>query len=172
MTMNVWQIVGYKNSGKTTLISSLIPLLKDKGFRTAVIKHDVHGFTLDHPGTDTNEFHEAGADAVAITSPYRTALIREEGVSLQALIQQFQGYDVILVEGFKLEAYPKLLLLRSHEDIELLDQVSMVRGLVLNPDIDRNNELLLAFQRSSSVPMFNWNETLEIAEWMWQKMNS
>lgn len=172
MTMNVWQIIGYKNSGKTTLISMLIPFFKARGFRTVVIKHDVHGFTLDHPGTDTNEFHEAGADAVAITSPYRTALIREEGVSLEELIQQFQGYDLILVEGFKLEAYPKLLLLRSHEDVELLDQVNNVRGLVFNPDMDKNAELLLAFQRSSLVPMFNWNEPMEIAKWMWQEMNS
>lgn len=168
---NVWQFVGYKNSGKTTLISSLIPLLKDKGFKTAVIKHDVHGFTLDHPGTDTNEFHEAGADGVAITSPFRTAVIHEEGARLQELIISLQRYDLILVEGFKQEAYPKLLLLRSSEDIELLDQVSEVRVLVLNPNMDKNNELLLEFQRSSSVPIFDWNEVSNITEWMCQEMN-
>lgn len=57
--MNVVQICGYKNSGKTTLIAALLPLLKEQGLRVAVIKHDSHGFDIDHKGTDTFRFREA-----------------------------------------------------------------------------------------------------------------
>lgn len=49
----VCQFFGYKNSGKTTLICHLIPLLQQNGFTVAVIKHDAHGFEIDQPGTDT-----------------------------------------------------------------------------------------------------------------------
>lgn len=172
MTVNIWQITGYKNSGKTTLITALIPLLKAKGCKTAVIKHDIHGFQLDHPGTDTHSFHEAGADAVAITSPYRSAVIVEEGETLQQIVDRLQHYDVVLVEGFKQALYPKLLLLRNHEDGELLDKVKEVRGLVVNHDMKKEHELLLDYNKSNPVPVFTWNETEDIAEFMWHEMKS
>ncbi|MGM1044635.1 MAG: molybdopterin-guanine dinucleotide biosynthesis protein B [Bacillota bacterium] len=172
MTAKVWQITGYKNSGKTTLITALIPLLKAKGCRTAVVKHDTHGFNLDHPGTDTHSFHEAGADTVAITSPYQTAVIVEEGETLQQLVDRFQDYDVILVEGFKQELYPKLLLLRDHEDEELLESVRGVKGLVVHHDMKKEHELLLEYNKSNPVPVFTWNETDEIAAFLWHEMKS
>lgn len=170
MTAYVWQITGYKNSGKTTLVSALIPLLKSKGCRTAVIKHDVHGFNLDHSGTDTHSFREAGADAVAITSPNRSALIWEEGETLQQMVEQLQEYDVILVEGFKQETYPKLLLLRGREDMELLEQVSELRGIVIQSQMKREQGLLLEYLSSNPVPVFEWSDAEEIAAFMWQEM--
>ena len=57
----IFAISGYKNSGKTTLITKLIPELKQRGYRVAVIKHDGHDFEADVPGTDSYRHQKAGA---------------------------------------------------------------------------------------------------------------
>lgn len=125
----VCQIVGYKNSGKTSLVCGLIPLLSQEGKRVAVIKHDGHDYDMDHPDTDTWKHRQAGAMAVAITSAARTSVIEEQGSSLQELIAGFSGYDYVLVEGFKQEAYPKIVLIRQHEDLELLQQTRNIAAI-------------------------------------------
>lgn len=122
----VLQIVGYKNSGKTTLICALIPLLQVKGYTVAVIKHDAHSFEIDHEGTDTFRQRAAGASAVAITGVARTVRIEEHGSSLAELIASFASYDFILVEGFKNEAYPKIVLIKQEEDLQLLKELNNV----------------------------------------------
>ncbi|MRN54503.1 molybdopterin-guanine dinucleotide biosynthesis protein B [Paenibacillus monticola] len=122
----VLQIVGYKNSGKTTLICALIPLLQKKGYTVAVIKHDAHSFEIDHEGTDTWRQREAGSSAVAITGGARTVRIEERGSSLAELVASFSGYDFILVEGFKNEAYPKIVLIQQEEDLELLKKLNNI----------------------------------------------
>lgn len=125
----VCQIVGYKNSGKTSLVCALIPLLKQGGKCVAVIKHDGHEYDMDHPGTDTWKQRQAGAMAVAITSPARTSIIEERGSSLSELIRGFSGYDYVLVEGFKQEAYPKIVLIRRPEDLELLQKTRNIAAI-------------------------------------------
>lgn len=125
----VCQIVGYKNSGKTALVCALIPFLQQEGKRVAVIKHDGHDYDMDHPGTDTWKHRQAGAMAVAITSAARTSVIEERGSSLQELIAGFSGYDYVLVEGFKQEAYPKIVLIRRQEDLELLQQTRNIAAI-------------------------------------------
>lgn len=127
----VCQIVGYKNSGKTTLICALIPLLKQKGCSVAVIKHDAHDYDMDHPGTDTWKQRQAGAAAIAITSGKRTSIIEERSTSLSRLIADFSGYDYVLVEGFKQEAYPKIVLLHNDEDLTLLKQASNITAVAV-----------------------------------------
>lgn len=126
----VCQIVGYKNSGKTTLVCALVERLKAEGCRVAVIKHDAHDFEMDHPGTDSYRHRAAGAAAIALVSPRKTAVIREEETSLDKLIEDFCGYDVILVEGFKKERYPKLVMVRRAEDTELVRGLENVAGIV------------------------------------------
>ncbi|GIO66535.1 molybdopterin-guanine dinucleotide biosynthesis protein B [Paenibacillus sp. JTLBN-2024] len=126
----VCQIVGYKNSGKTTLVCALVERLKAEGRRVAVIKHDAHDFEMDHPGTDSYRHRAAGAAAIALVSPRKTAVIREEETSLEKLIEDFGGYEVILVEGFKKERYPKLVMVRRAEDAELIWELENVAGVV------------------------------------------
>lgn len=106
-------ISGIKNSGKTTLITRLIPVLNAKGYRTAVIKHDGHDFTCDIPGTDTYKFTESGAYGVAIFSPYRM-FIHKVGTdeTEESLIAMFPEADIILMEGFKELPYPKVEIVR------------------------------------------------------------
>lgn len=161
--MKVFQFCGYKNSGKTTLIASLIPQLKRQGMRIAVIKHDGHGFDMDREGTDTYKFREAGAEGIAIASPGRTAMLRETELDLDTLIHMYTDYDMVLVEGYKMLPYPKLVLLRGMEDRGLLDQVEEIRGIVVNPDMLKEPPGLQEIQHRLAVPLFTWNETERIA---------
>lgn len=126
----VLQIVGYKNSGKTTLITRLAKLFNGMNLRVAVIKHDLHGFDADREGTDSFRHREAGAAAAAITSPWRTAIFEERETPLAELIDHFAGYDLILVEGFKQETYPKMVMLRSAEDEPLIRELSQVCAII------------------------------------------
>ncbi|GBF74984.1 molybdopterin-guanine dinucleotide biosynthesis protein MobB [Paenibacillus sp. 598K] len=129
----VLQIIGYKNAGKTTLLCKLLQQLKARGMRVGTIKHDGHDFDIDHAGTDTWQHRAAGADVVAITSATQTALIRNQPTSLETLLVQMEGLDVVLVEGFKQGGYPKLVLLRSAEDLPLLAQVTHPVAVILGP---------------------------------------
>ncbi|MCR4590368.1 MAG: molybdopterin-guanine dinucleotide biosynthesis protein B [Lachnospiraceae bacterium] len=92
---------GYSGSGKTTLIEALIPLLKERGFTVAVIKHDTHEIEIDHEGKDTYRFSQAGADEVMISSKDRSVYIRERARTLEDMIKDAGDMDIILVEGYK-----------------------------------------------------------------------
>ncbi|MDQ8738169.1 molybdopterin-guanine dinucleotide biosynthesis protein B [Paenibacillus sp. LHD-38] len=114
------QIVGYKNTGKTTLVCRLTERYKQAGYKVGTIKRDAHDFQIDTPGTDTWKHQEAGADITAITSSERTAVMMRYNVPLDQLIAQMSEVDVILIEGFKEAAYPKIIMVRSAQDLELL----------------------------------------------------
>ncbi|GFP23998.1 molybdopterin-guanine dinucleotide biosynthesis adapter protein, partial [Candidatus Hakubella thermalkaliphila] len=73
----VFAIVGKTDSGKTTLLEKLVAELKKRGYRVGTVKHDIHGFEVDHPGKDSWRHAQAGADTVAISSPQKLALIKK-----------------------------------------------------------------------------------------------
>ncbi|GIP25960.1 hypothetical protein J23TS9_10900 [Paenibacillus sp. J23TS9] len=156
----VCQVVGYKNSGKTTLVCSLVERLKEMGFRVAVIKHDAHDFEMDHPGTDSYRHRAAGASAIALVSPRKTAVIREEEIYLDELVKGFSSYDIILVEGFKQENYPKLVMVRRAEDRELIKKLSSVKGVVTwlskEETLAETTELPIVFGKDDVVQITEW----------------
>lgn len=108
----------YSGTGKTTLLKQLLPRLKRRGLRVGVIKHAHHQFDIDYPGKDSFEIRAAGAQQVLIGSAKRWALITErpEGndPSLAEMLAQLTpgGLDLIIVEGFRDEAFPKIELHR------------------------------------------------------------
>ncbi|CAH1223538.1 Molybdopterin-guanine dinucleotide biosynthesis adapter protein [Paenibacillus plantiphilus] len=120
----ILQIVGYKNSGKTTLVTELIRRFKGDGCTVGTAKHDAHSFTIDTPGTDTWKHGEAGADITAISSSTNSAVLLSSSASLTELLAYMHNVDIVLVEGFKPEPYPKLVLLRSLADIPLLHELA------------------------------------------------
>jgi len=112
-------VCALSGTGKTTLLTRLLPLLVERGLRVATVKHAHHGFDFDRPGKDSFRLREAGAAGMVIISSKRMGLIEEFGPhhpeprlanALRAIDPD--RYDMILVEGFKHEAYPKLELHR------------------------------------------------------------
>ena len=106
-------VSGVKDSGKTTLIEEMLPLLAAAGLNTAVIKHDGHSFLPDPPGTDTGRFMAAGAWGTAIFDGEKYKVVKRRSVDEDALISLFPEADLILLEGFKHSPWPKLELVRE-----------------------------------------------------------
>jgi molybdopterin-guanine dinucleotide biosynthesis protein B len=130
-------IVGRSDSGKTTLIEKLVPELVRRGWRVATVKHDVHGFDVDHEGKDSWRHKRAGAHTVILSSPTRLALIRDvpEDLPLDAVRARFvQDVDLILTEGYKREAHPKIEVYRRAAHPEPLCEKSDVLIAVASDD--------------------------------------
>lgn len=109
----------YSGTGKTTLLVQLIPELKKRGLRIAVIKHAHHNFDVDKPGKDSYELRKAGAAPMLISSSKRTVIMidneHEEEPELQNLLQHIpaDSVDMVLVEGFKQWPFAKIELHRE-----------------------------------------------------------
>lgn len=109
----------FSGTGKTTLLKRLLPILRERGLRIAVIKHAHHLFEIDHPGKDSHELRAAGASQTLVASRRRMALVTEfeQGhpePTLNELLSALDpnGIDLVLVEGFKHAAFPKIELHR------------------------------------------------------------
>lgn len=107
-------VCGIKNSGKTTYIERLVRALTAKGKQVAVIKHDGHDFEGDRPGTDTYRHHRAGAYGTAVYSSARYMVNKvQNGTDVMELVHLFPEADLILIEGMKGSAFPKIELIRQ-----------------------------------------------------------
>lgn len=128
----ILQVVGYKNSGKTTLSCKLIAALTARGVRVGSAKHDAHNFELDDIGTDSSKHLASGAIQTVLTSKTATRIMRPSETSLEEIAEQMHGrVDLLIAEGFKTATYPKIALLRNQKDLDsLLMQTSNVKLLV------------------------------------------
>lgn len=110
--MIIFGIAGWSGSGKTTLIETLIPEFSARGLSVSVIKHAHHGFDLDRPGKDSYRHRAAGATQVLMLSGERWVLMHElRGAAEPTLDEQLRllsPCDVVLIEGFKAAAVPKV----------------------------------------------------------------
>ena len=110
--MRIIGLAGWSGSGKTTLIKKLIPRLLARGIAVSTLKHAHHGFDLDQPGKDSFFHRAAGATEVIISSAKRWAILHElreqPEWDLAALVGKMSPVDLVLVEGFKRDAFPKL----------------------------------------------------------------
>jgi len=106
--------IAASGTGKTTLLCHLIPLLRARGLRCAVIKHSHHDFEIDRPGKDSHRLREAGAGQVLLASPHRTFLVEEGDGFSEPVLADLLGrlnpemMDLVLVEGFRQESLPKI----------------------------------------------------------------
>ncbi len=130
MAPPILSFVGRSNSGKTTLIERVIPELTREGYRVATVKHAGHGFDLDTEGKDSWRHKQAGASAVIVVSRGSMAMFADvsEELNVEDVGNRFlDGHaDLILAEGWKSEAYPKIAVVR-----EQLDEVNVsVEGLL------------------------------------------
>jgi molybdopterin-guanine dinucleotide biosynthesis adapter protein len=110
--MRLIGFAGWSGSGKTTLVTSVLPVLIARGWRVSTIKHAHHGFDLDQEGKDSWRHRAAGASEVLIASETRWAIMHElRGApepELEALLAHLSPVDLVIVEGFKRSAYPKI----------------------------------------------------------------
>lgn len=113
MKQKIIAVSGVKNSGKTTLLTKLIPELKARGVSCAVIKHDGHGFAADREGTDTCRMLASGAMGAAIFDGEKFQAVKYAAVTEEDLFSLYPEADVILLEGFKWTAYPKIEIVRK-----------------------------------------------------------
>ncbi len=110
--MQVFGIVGWKNSGKTGLMERLVAEITGRGLRVSTVKHAHHSFDVDHPGKDSDRHRQAGASEVLLSSGNRWALMHElRGASeppLSDLLAKLSPVDLVLIEGYKRDTHPKI----------------------------------------------------------------
>ncbi len=158
----ILEVVGYSGSGKTTLIEKLIPALRKRGIRLAVIKHTSHHHELDKPGKDSFRLRQAGAEAVVVSSPKMVAMFREveREWSITRLLRHLpRKVDLVIAEGFRNSKHPCLEVFR--------------RGF--SPDLKcRDHRQLLAVVGDDpgdlEVPLFHRDAVRAITEFLLMKL--
>lgn len=150
--------IGKSGSGKTTLLVRLIPVLKEKGLRVGSIKRSHHEIEVDREGKDSWRHRQAGADPVAIAGGGTWALIKSSGeeTRLVDLLDRMAGdADLVVVEGFKNEAVPCLVVMRREcgWDPDLLKKESCI-GIISD------------FDPGSNLPWFSFEETGKLADFI------
>jgi len=172
------QVVGFKNSGKTTMTESLIRTALDLGFRTSAIKHHGHGGAPDlpPPNTDASRLFRAGAaSSIVVGGEVALLQVRQQQESdriddLNTLIRYTENCadpDLILIEGFKNERHPKIVLLRSLEDWTSLRSLPNIE-LIVTANEDLPAEVAAAQKHAdekSKLPIFSRRQSEDIAAW-------
>lgn len=136
-------IAAYSGTGKTTLLTQLIPLLKASGIRVGMIKHTHHEMDIDTPGKDSYRLRKAGADQTLVASAKRWALMTETpdqsepDLAWLASRMDHSELDLVLVEGFRHEKIPKIVLYRQdsgHNMADLIDDdtLAIASDVLLN----------------------------------------
>jgi molybdopterin-guanine dinucleotide biosynthesis protein B len=117
MTPPMVGITGWKNSGKTTLAARLIAELCKRGYVVSAIKHAHERFDIDQSGRDSHKLREAGARRVILSSPQRWALMHElrgePEMQFTQIVSEVGPCDVIVIEGYKREPFPKIEIRRD-----------------------------------------------------------
>ncbi len=114
--MKTYGIVGWKNSGKTSLMERLVTEITRRGYSVSTVKHVHHAVDLDRPGKDTFRHRQAGAREVVLASADRFALMVEHRgpePELPAVLARLAPVDLVLVEGYKRDAHPKIEVWRA-----------------------------------------------------------
>ena len=114
--MKVYGVIGWKNSGKTGLMERLVADITGRGFTVSTVKHVHHAVDLDHPGKDSFRHRQAGAQEVILASADRFALMAEyrgPEPELPAILSRLAPVDLVLVEGYKRDAHPKIEVWRA-----------------------------------------------------------
>ncbi|HUE45783.1 MAG TPA: molybdopterin-guanine dinucleotide biosynthesis protein B [Aestuariivirgaceae bacterium] len=164
MTRKVIGIAGYKKSGKTTLVERLVREFTARGFAVATVKHAHHAFDIDHKGRDSWRHRAAGSHEVAIVSDRMWAIIHplhgEPEPALADVLAKMAPSDLVIVEGYKRESYPKI----------------EVRGNATNhPDLAPEDPTVIAIAASAelapgAIPVFSRDDVTGIADFITAKL--
>ncbi len=155
-------VVGFSDAGKTTVLEKLIPAFVRRGYRVGTIKHH-HGarLELDKPGKDSWRHKAAGADTAVVCSPTRIGMVRDvdRDPGPEGLLPLFSEMDIVLCEGYKTAAWPKVEVFRR----ERVDR-----------PICTNDPHLLAIigdhPEKAAVPCFSWHECGRLCEYLIERL--
>ncbi len=154
--MKVIQIVGYKNSGKTTLVSDLIRRFTRAGYRVGSLKHHGHGGKPDVIAHKDSDLHQQAGSVVSGVEGDGQFLLsmNQSHWSLRELIERYEGFDldILLIEGYKYASYPKIVLVRNEADLSLLDELESIIGVVSSCPIPQQH----TFQWGEEDSLFEW----------------
>ncbi|MFY2823707.1 molybdopterin-guanine dinucleotide biosynthesis protein B [Ruegeria sp. MALMAid1280] len=161
--MRVYGVTGWKNAGKTGLMERLVTEITGRGFTVSTLKHAHHSVDVDQPGTDSYRHRSAGASEVLLASGQRIAIMQElRGApepSLAELLARLSPVDLVLIEGFKREAHPK---------------VEAFRAEAKNPLMAPENATIRAVASDTPLavdcPVFDLNDTAAIADFILQEV--
>jgi len=147
--MRLFGFAGWSGSGKTTLIERLVPRLTARGLTVSLVKHAHHSFDVDQPGKDSWRHRQAGCSEVLVTSAMRWALVHElrgeREMTLDDAIARITPCDLLLVEGFKTAAVPKLEIWRQSLGEPLLFPGDPHIRAIATDDPGRFTDRLIAF---------------------------
>ncbi|MCB1386191.1 MAG: molybdopterin-guanine dinucleotide biosynthesis protein B [Nitratireductor sp.] len=115
--LGIFGVTGWKNSGKTRMVACLVAEFSARGLRVSTVKHAHHSFDIDQEGRDSWQHRQAGASEVALVSRNRWALMHElrgeDEPELDSILDRLSPCDLVIVEGYKREAHPKIEMIRS-----------------------------------------------------------
>ena len=160
----IFGVIGWKDSGKTTLVERLIEEFTLRGVTVSAIKHAHHSFEIDHEYRDSYKFRTAGARRTAIVSRNRWAMIhelrQEKEPPLDKIIEHIGTCDLILIEGYKWATFDK---------IEVRNQKNC------KPDLapDDPHIVAIAFQcepQDVELPCFHVDDVSQIADFIKQHL--
>ena len=148
------RVIGFSawsGTGKTTLMTRIIRILKERGLTVAVVKHDVHGIDACEEGKDSGRFRKAGADSVALIGPEASS---DPEAGLFDALEHLSGADIILVEGFKHARIPRVGLRRMAADRPLPEAPETYIAVVTDVPLE------------AGVPQFRWDEYPELTDFL------
>ncbi|MBU3014843.1 molybdopterin-guanine dinucleotide biosynthesis protein B [Poseidonibacter lekithochrous] len=147
---------GPSNSGKTTAIVKVSNILQDRGFKVCIIKHDPKDKAMfDRPGKDSFKFGETGAD-VAVVSPNKTTLLKKTTSTINEMIELFDDFDYLLVEGLKTLDLPRISIFRNN----LNEDYFKVTDAIASDDTINDDDI------PSSIEKLNLNSPEDMIIWI------
>lgn len=158
--MKIYGIVGWKNSGKTTLVERLVTEITGRGFSVSTVKHAHHTFDVDHEGKDSFRHRAAGAREVLLASRNRWALMHEirDDVEppLEAFLEKLSPVDLVLIEGYKRDSHAKI---EAH-------RVETKQGLLAVEDATITAVASNYVVDALSVPQFDLDDVSAVANYI------
>ncbi len=162
--MKVYGVIGWKNAGKTSLMERLVADITGRGFTVSTVKHVHHDVDLDQPGKDSHRHRKAGASEVVLASAHRFALMREHRgpePELPAILARLAPVDLVLVEGYKRDAHPKIEVFREETGQNLIQPHDpLVRAVATD-----------AVLAALPVPVLDLNDTRLIADFILNELS-
>ncbi|KAJ57174.1 molybdopterin-guanine dinucleotide biosynthesis protein MobB [Actibacterium mucosum KCTC 23349] len=157
--MKIYGITGWKNGGKTGLVERLVAEITARGFAVSTIKHAHHRTDVDQPGRDSFRHREAGAQQVLLSSPNRWALMSELRDAPEPTLDELLGHlspvDLVLIEGYKRDAHPKVEAFRTENGKPTLaSENDTIRAVAADCAVESN------------LPVFDLNDTGAIADFI------